>query len=594
MKKKLTLPLLLIAILGLGFLIANLALNYFLSEERLRVMLIEPAEAQLGRKVDIDSINVSLFSGITIDKIAIHGKEPGEKFLSIDAFRLTYQLIPLLQKRLVITEILIDQPTINLTRNAMGVFNFADLSLESKNIEPENLPPEEQAIEPLPLTLVFDKITVNNANLTFTDQTGELPEIISSKGDLNLSLALADKPAESTYQGTLNLIVNASYTGYKPVLIMNCDFNQEQTSFKGDLNVEFQRLFFNGRLTNLLTDPDLTLNIQSPSLDLAKLVILNPDSKKDMPAPVGAEPTPAANPSAEDTSRFSAHGQIAIASLQDGKLSLQKLNLSYTFKDRQLALNNINFEIFGGKVTSQLQADVSQPEPDFQGEIKAGKLQMDEAMASLDKPAGYLSGDLAAELVFQGSGRSWPVVRNTLEGDGKFSLVKGGLANSPYSQALATILDIPELNDLTFDELAGSLKISKGKIVLLCNMSSQALDLQSKGSVGLDGALDLPLIIQLSRQNSQHLLEKSKFAGYLADESGRTTLNLKLSGTAGQPRLALDSSGTGQQVKKVLGRKAGEELGRVITKQLGGPGNEQQKGAAEDLSNRLLKQMLDN
>jgi hypothetical protein len=221
-------------------------------------------------------------------------------------------------------------------------------------------------------------------------------------------------------------------------------------------------------------------------------------------------------------------------------------------------------------------------------------LRMDEALASLDKPSGYLSGELSAELAFQGDGRSWPDIRNTLDGNGKFSLVKGGLANSPYSQALATILDIPELNDLKFDELAGSVKISNGKIALLCTMSSPALDLQSNGSAGLDGSLDLPLTIQLSHENSQRLLEKSKYADYLADESGRTTLNLKFTGTVGQPQLALDRSGTGRQVKEVLEKKAGEELSRAITRQLGGPENEQKKGVVEDLSNSLLKQMLNN
>jgi len=623
MKKKLTLPLILIAALGLGYLIATLVLNHYLSEERLRVMLIDPAEAQLGRKVDIGSIDVSLFSGIDIEDIAIHGKNPGEDFISIAAFHLTYKLLPLLQKRLVITQISIDQPTFNLSRDANGAFNIADLSLKPKKVERENLPPEEQDVEPLPLTLVFDKITIDDANLTFTDQTGKLPEIISGKGDLNLSLALADKLAESRYQGILKLIVNASYKGHKPVLIMNCDFNEKQASFKGDLNVDFEKMFFNGKLLNPLSAPDLTLNLQSPSLDLAKLANLNNDTEKTAPTPADnvaippaaeAEPdthaapmnvipeSPAAidtmpaspPPFSTDTGNFSAHGQITVARLQQGKLALQELNLTYTFKDRQLALDNVSFGIFGGKVTSQLKIDVSRPAPDFQGEIKASKLRMAEAMANLDKPAEYLSGELSAELVFQGYGRSWPVIRNSLDGDGNFSLVKGGLADSPYSRALATILDIPELNALTFDELAGTVSISEGNIALVCTMSSPALDLQAKGSAGMDETLNLPLTIRLSQENSQRLLEKSKYAGYLADESGRTTLNLRLTGTIGQPQLALDSNTTGRQVQKVLEKKASEELSRAIAKQLGGSEDAQKKDAAEDLSNRFLNQMLNN
>ncbi len=556
MKNKLTLTIILIAALGLGIMIATLVLNQLLSEERLRIMLIEPAEAQLGRKIDIGAINVSLFSGINIDNITVHGKTPGKNFLTIATFRLNYQLLPLLQKQLVITEILIDHPTLNLARNSEGVFNFADLSMTPKKIEKENLPPEEQPIEPLPLTLIFNKITVNNADLTFTDQTGKLPEILSTNGNLNLSLTLADKLAESSYQGTLDLILNAAYPGHKPVLIMNCDFNQEQASFKGDLNVEFERFFYNGVLTNPLTDPDLTLNVQSPSLDLAKLVSLDPEAKEVKPAkanaesapsvsadaepipstsasadaepapsaPTDAEPAPLAPidaepaPSAPSTNKFRTHGQIAIASLKHGELAFHNLNLNYVFKDQQLALNDVTFDIFGGQVTSQLMADLSRSGPDFQGKIKAEKLRMTEAMASLGKPAGYLSGELSADIAFHGAGRSWPIIRNTLAGEGKFSLIKGGLANSPYSQALATVLDLPELNDLHFEYLDGTVKISGGRIALLCTMSSPEFDLQGKGSTGLDGSLDLPLTLQLSQENSSRLKEKSKYTGYLADE----------------------------------------------------------------------------
>ena len=180
MKKRLTLPLFLVAALGLAYLLATLTLNSLLSEERLRLMLIEPAEAQLGRKIDVGSIDVSLLSGINIGNLKIHGKNPSEDFLSIAAFRLDYKLLPLLHKQLVITELLVDQPSLSLSRDASGAFNFADLSLETKKVEREIPPPEEQTVEPLPLSLIFDKITVSKANLTFTDQTGELPAISNS------------------------------------------------------------------------------------------------------------------------------------------------------------------------------------------------------------------------------------------------------------------------------------------------------------------------------------------------------------------------------------------------------------------------------
>jgi uncharacterized protein involved in outer membrane biogenesis len=598
MKKKSTLPLILLAALAMGYLLATIVLNQFLSEERLRLMLIEPVEDQLGRQLEIGAIDVSFFSGINITDIMVHGQEPAEDFLSIAAFRLDFQLLPLLRKKLVLTEIVIDQPSLKLSRNAKGVYNFADLSLKPKKIEKEIPPPEEQTVEPLPLTLIFERIAVNHASLTFTDQTGELPGIIDSQGDLTMRLTLGRNLAESSFQGSLDLIANADYHGHKPVLIMTCSFNEQQIGFKGDLSLDFEKLFFNGQLTGLPGNPDLILDLRSNSLDLARLAELKAATGKKPPAPVvttvaeqpTGEPGQTAPPAA--AGKFGAHGQISVGNLQHGKTTIRNLNLAYGFKDKRLALDDLNFVLFEGTVNGRLLADFNGPAPDFQGEIATANLLIAELMVSLGKPAAYLSGALSADLAFEGAGRDWPEIRNRLNGDGRFSLVKGGVAGSPYSQALASLLDIPELNELGFDELAGTLKITDGRISLLSTMSSPEFDLQTKGSAGLDGTLDLPLTIQLSPENSQRLLTKSKYTGYLADQSGRTTLNLKLTGTVNQPQLALDSSSTGEQAKKILEKKAREELGRAINKQLGG--DEATRKSTEELSERFLKQLLGN
>jgi uncharacterized protein involved in outer membrane biogenesis len=590
MKGKLPIIVIIIGLIGATYIILNLTLSNLLSQERLRVMLVEPVEDQLGRKIEIGSIKVSLFSGIEITDIVVKEKNPAQEFASIANFRLKYELLPLLEKRLVIREVLIDKPTIKISRNEQGVFNFADLSLKPRKIQKEIPPPELQTAKPLPLVLIFDQIRINDLNLNFTDQTGALPAITSTDGDLALAVTLGKTLADARYSGTLELLVNTEFQGSKPVLLIKSAVSDQLITFRGEVTVELDKLIFSGQLVNQLTAPDLTLDLQGATLDLEKLAGLKPTGQRRSIQPAAA-PTPSAPQ--VTPKEFHAHGKISVNTLRRGTLTLQNLNLHYSFADNRLELSDLSAGLFEGTISGKGDLDLGAPAPAFQGQLKADKLQMAAAMESLGKPKGYLTGELGGNFSGRGSGSGWPVIRERLEGQGQFAISQGGLASSPISQALAALLGIPELDNLRFDRLAGNVKIAGGRVALDANLSSRPMTAQTVGSAGLDGSLDLPLLLQLSPEYSQRLQERAAFARYLADASGRTTLNLKLKGTVDRPELSLNGEGAAGQVKRVLEKKAGEELSRALSKKLGGLDSQSQDAIGEK-TDRLLKKLLGN
>lgn len=597
MRKKLPISVIIIAILGAAYLIASLTLSNFLSQERLRIMLVEPVEDQLGRKIEIGSIDISLFSGIDIKDIVVKEKDPAQEFASIGNFRLKYEILPLFEKRLVIKEVLIDKPTIQISRNAQGITNIADLTIKPKNIQKEVPPPELQTVTPLPITLVFDQIKISNLNLMFTDQTGELPAITSTKGDLVLAVTLGKTLAEASYKGTLDLIVNTKFNGSQPVLILKSEVSDQLITFKGELTVELDKLIFNGRVANHMTDPDLTLDLQGATLDLEKLAGLKPARQRPVreTTPATISPVGASQPNANQpvTKKFRAHGKIGITEVRHGKLALQNLKLNYTFAENVLEITDLSAGLFSGSISGKAGLELGRPAPVFRGQLKADKLQMASAMESLGKPQGYLSGELSGDFSGRGAGSGWPEIRDSLDGQGKFVIAKGGLASSPISQALAKLLGIPELDNLRFDKLSATVKIADGRAILDSNLSSNVLTMQTKGSAGLDGSMDLPLLLQLSPEYSRRLQERASFTRYLADPSGRTSLTLKLKGTVDQPDLSLNGEGAGNQIKNALGKKAGEELSRALSKKLGGL-DSQSQGAVEETTGRLFKQLMGN
>ena len=98
MKKKLTTAAIIVGTCVVAFIVLTVILNNLLSEERLRVMLIEPAQKEIGRKITIGDAGVSLFSGINLRDIHIKEADSNDDFISLKAFRLQYKLLPLLQK----------------------------------------------------------------------------------------------------------------------------------------------------------------------------------------------------------------------------------------------------------------------------------------------------------------------------------------------------------------------------------------------------------------------------------------------------------------------------------------------------------------
>ena len=591
MRKKQTIIVGLIAFVGAVYFIANITLSNFLSQERLRLMLIEPVQDQLGRQVEIGAIKVSLFSGIDIQDIVVKEKNPAQDFVTIDTFRLKYELLPLFEKRLVIKEVLVDRPTINVIRDAQGAFNFADLSLKPKKIQKDIPPPELQTVEPLPLTLIFDLVRVNDLNLTFKDQSGALPAITSTDGDLSLSVTLGNTLPEAKYQGTLDLIVNTEFRGRKPVLILKSEVSEQMIAFKGELSVEFDRLLFNGQFANLKTAPELTFDLEGPSLDVGRLAGFAQADQRTAPRSVPATQTSAKpQPAGSD---FRAHGKIEIGEVRRDKLTLQNLKLDYNWAGQTLQINNLTAGLFGGSISGKVGLELGQAVPAFKGQLKADKLQMGNAMEALGKPAGTLTGTMSGNVFGRGRGSSWPVIRDNLEGQARITVTKGAVAGSPLSRALAALLGLPELENLKFDKLAAIMTVTSGLASLDAGLSAQPLSVQTKGNVGMDGSLDLPLVIQLSQENSRRLQEKASFARYLADDSGRTTLHLKLKGTVDHPDLSLSNEGTGSQIKNALGKKASEELSRSLSKKLGGL-DEQNQQAVGESADQLLRKLLGN
>lgn len=180
MNKQLKIILVVVAVLVVLSAGAFLLVKSYLTEERLRALVVENAEKSLNRQVSLGAVNLSLFKGIVVRDLEIKEKDARSAFLKTREFAVSYRLLPLLSKRLVIDRISLIDPTVRVTKNPDGTFNFSDMAKAAPEKE------RKETAAGLPLSLNVERISVENARLTYADAAGGA----LSKADLLLNAEL--------------------------------------------------------------------------------------------------------------------------------------------------------------------------------------------------------------------------------------------------------------------------------------------------------------------------------------------------------------------------------------------------------------------
>ncbi len=155
-------------VIGVLVLLAGGALilvKILVTPEMIRKNVLPRVEKAMHRRIDMADAKIRLFSGIALTGLKVYTKDGQGTFVSLKEARLRYQLLPLLSRRIVIDRIVLDNPDINIIRNADGSFNFSDLLQKEK---PETPVKEEKT----PFTFAVSRIEVSDGRVAYDDKKG--------------------------------------------------------------------------------------------------------------------------------------------------------------------------------------------------------------------------------------------------------------------------------------------------------------------------------------------------------------------------------------------------------------------------------------
>ncbi|HKZ18449.1 MAG TPA: AsmA family protein, partial [Geobacteraceae bacterium] len=274
-------------IIGVLVLLAGGALllvKVLVTPEMIRKNVLPRVEEAMDRRIDMADAKIGLFSGIALSGLKVYEKDGKGPFVSLREARLHYQILPLLSRRVVVDEIVLDTPVIHIVRNSDGSFNFSDLLRKEK---PETPAREEKT----PFSFAVARIKVSDGRVIYDDRKG-----------------ISGKPFVYKAQD-INIGVK-NFTPDRP-------FPMELTA-----TVPGADLGFSGTVERIKGTPMVDGQVTVNAADLAKVVA-------GLPPAVSAK-IRTLSPRGRITSKIHISGEVntPIAMLKEGEVRLEQVKLS--------------------------------------------------------------------------------------------------------------------------------------------------------------------------------------------------------------------------------------------------------------------------
>src|ERR1051325_531077 len=152
--------------------IALLNINALIA--RNKAYLIEQAESALGRKISVDQVQATIFSGIgarlTNFAMADDPTYASGDFVRAKDLQIIVKFWPLLSKSVQVKRVILHDPVIQIVRHRDGNFNFSTIGKKVKEKKKDEREKEERAPREEQSALLISLVDISNGNIRYLDK----------------------------------------------------------------------------------------------------------------------------------------------------------------------------------------------------------------------------------------------------------------------------------------------------------------------------------------------------------------------------------------------------------------------------------------
>jgi hypothetical protein len=593
MKKKLLIGFLLLVLL-VGGVFTYLIMNAGSIAKSYKPEMEQMASDALGSTVKLGDFSVKLFpnASIVIDSVTITDPARSEENLTLENLFLSIELMPLLSKKVSITEMGLENADITFYMEEDGIF-LAGLPRaeagDSTSSKPSGAttetaePSTSAASEDIPITVDLKSFRLKNMSILVKDMIADTEYTLTDL-DVDASLRFEDNTAlldtlkgDARAMDAFDIAFNstgASYdipTGTINLGTMAMDSMGSEIAMAGSLNPN---------------DPEQHITISSNDVDLEKLEpffgVFAPDANEyGLKGTIKPDLTFALTPTG-----FNADGTIDVSGVTAGienlvtiaelggsitvdadeKLQVAKAEgMNATLNDSPIGIG-FNSEItekdgkvspatmtaFDGTATTTVGLDFTDEALPFNANLTIEKMQVDQLVPAFAPDMPFSVTGTLETVKSNVTGVLDETMMASIKGDMSMRMSDGLIKEVNLgSQVLGSVKDIPFVSGALLSIVPAEMQafIEKDHTVLESVSGSFALadeimttdDLQivsdffaldATGTIGFDTNLNLESVISFNKDFSAKMVEETKELSTLLDDQGRLSFPVKVSGIA--------------------------------------------------------------
>ncbi len=298
--------------------------------------------------------------------------------------------------------------------------------------------------------------------------------------------------------------------------------------------------------------PELEFHLTSPLVDFDELARLTGVRRREprstgllgalIPQSVAAEPPPQGG----FLSRAVCRGTIDAALGRLAGLEMSGLSARLNVERGTARFENANFALYGGRCRGTAVLELSSRGAPFRLDARIDGVDADRLLTALDptrRGSIHGIGSITLDVGGEAAGGGVP---GSIRGLARAELKDGRFLTVGILKQVAQILERAGgrgvgRDETPFDHVSASFDVHEGRgDTEDLEFRSADLDLDGRGSVGLDGSLRLDVVASFSRRASGDLVRETPQLRFRLDPGGRLTMPLKIRGDLKAPVVQLD------------------------------------------------------
>jgi len=566
-----------------------LMLPFLLDLNRYRDQYLPILEQALHRKVEVEDVRLTLFPtlGVQLRQVVV-ADDPtlsSKPFLIVPSVQVAVQWKPLLQRRIEVESVLIENPILQVIRSEKGDFNTSTIGKISTSgeISSEKAEPQD-SVSPFLGVLAVKRFSMTGGTLQYEDRTHQpLQAYQIEKLVLNTeSVAIGETAGVRVHGMLMPYQVPFDVNGRLGPLQANLDIAElDVVGHLGKVVVTAQGKILNGQLTLDVQIPKASTDDVPVELGLIKPIgvtqlqahLVAPLFLKEPQSPpteatidpfrlnlhfgqslihVSGKGTPSRVSLVGDSPTLFSQDLPVLLPVQQ-PFSLEQIQFEVEIQGATLTLQSLKAKVFDGTLLATGTLDRTRPPFTFstQGTFKEFLV---EPLATVIQPSS-LSITGIGDVIWKVNGVVTSSKNPTFDGPIHLTLRNGEVIGFDLVKVIEDALQMSgvlgeSIGTTSFSLIDAKTELEKGDLAIR-ELTAYApnFSLRSAGKLGLDQSVNLKGALGVPPAIADKIIRRFPMAKVVR-KKGQLELPFVVGGTVQNPVLRLDTQSLGNQVQK--------------------------------------------